>query len=242
LGQNNQKWKIEAVSGGYYRFINKNSNKALSNDEDNSSADCFQYTYASNTESDWKPECQSDGTLLIRHRYSGRVLDIKNGCSSNSNGARAIIHAYDHTSSQKWRIMEVPCENYAYMVRQNNPNGRFDEKEGTKVEITENNDALVMSVKANNDGKGQTKTAGKIEVYPNPTNTVINLDLSSYKNMDVEIQLVNLMGTMVKTQKVESNSDQFVQMNVEDLSVGTYIIRLKANGLQDQIQRINIVR
>ncbi len=263
LGQNNQKWKIVPTDNGFVKIINVYSGKALSNDETHSNATCFQYTYAANRESDWLVECQANGSVLFKHRLSGRYLDVKNGSASVKDGARVVIHAFDHTVSQKWRIIEVPCENYSYMVAVRNPQQNENQ---VKSELTTNTSGQgeIGSAKSN-DGKAQTTTkipnvseadavnplfkqkteTGKAKAYPNPTSAVINLDISSYQDKTLDIQLLNMMGTQVKTKKVDANSGQNIEIDVNDLPSGTYLLiikSIKANGSTDQIQRINVIR
>ncbi|MBQ2499554.1 MAG: T9SS type A sorting domain-containing protein, partial [Bacteroidales bacterium] len=59
-------------------------------------------------------------------------------------------------------------------------------------------------------------------VYPNPANSVLNIDLGETQS---EVIVYNSLGQMVKRVEMASGT---VQVNVEDLNAGVYFV--KANG------------
>ena len=100
-------------------------------------------------------------------------------------------------------------------------------------------------VDASNPLFKQITQIGKAKAYPNPTSAVINLDISEYQDKTLNIQLLNMMGTQVKTKKVDAHSAQMLEIDVNDLPSGTYLLVIKSintQGLTDQIQRINVIR
>lgn len=68
----------------------------------------------------------------------------------------------------------------------------------------------------------------KINVYPNPAQSSLNLDFSADKGQQIEINIYNSMGMLIM-QKMENSTGekQACKFNIESLSKGTYIISVK---------------
>jgi hypothetical protein len=76
-------------------------------------------------------------------------------------------------------------------------------------------------------------TIAQIEnVGPNPFNSSITLNYNMLKESSVTIQLVNLNGTVVyeSVEQANQGNNSFVINNQQNLTKGTYILRLNAGG------------
>ena len=81
-----------------------------------------------------------------------------------------------------------------------------------------------------------------MQVYPNPAQEYLNLDFSSRTNSAASIEIINLMGQQMKwinTQAFEGNNTY--RLNINDLPVGTYMVRLNA-GEEQYIEKLIIAR
>ena len=72
-----------------------------------------------------------------------------------------------------------------------------------------------------------------LTMYPNPTNGIINIKTSDYKNVS-NVQIFNLVGVVVKTTKLQQETSS---IDLSDLSSGLYIVRI-ASGNNIKTQKI----
>ena len=81
------------------------------------------------------------------------------------------------------------------------------------------------------DDINETELKKKINIYPNPTKDVLQIEVSD--NTEIEsIELFNLSGKRVKS---FNNSDR--NLNISDLSSGAYFLRISTTkgGLAEKI-------
>ena len=76
------------------------------------------------------------------------------------------------------------------------------------------------------------QNAHAISVYPNPTSTVLNVNAEGFE----QYQLVNMLGQVVKSDKLENGQ---TQINVSNLSNGIYFVRLN-NGRD--VETVKIIK
>ena len=65
----------------------------------------------------------------------------------------------------------------------------------------------------------------QISIFPNPANDILNITSSEQIS---EIEIVNALGQVVK--RMEVNTDNVV-CNVEDLTSGVYVVRIRTMNL-----------
>lgn len=71
---------------------------------------------------------------------------------------------------------------------------------------------------------------GNVKLYPNPTNGVLNLELNSQSDMQVEIAIQDVMGRISsRSSKSLSIGENYFSMDLNDLSSGIYFIRIESN-------------
>jgi hypothetical protein len=81
-----------------------------------------------------------------------------------------------------------------------------------------------------------------INIYPNPANNFLNIDLSKYLNHNSgTIEIYNSLGNLEKTLPVNSMTENLT-INTYDLSAGTYLMVLKSNGTKLLSQPFMIYR
>ena len=74
-------------------------------------------------------------------------------------------------------------------------------------------------------------------VYPNPVKSVLNIEFSDNPKADAVIEVFNFFGQKVLTKELNSINGKKTQLNMNSLSNGIYIVRLKS-GNQSISQRI----
>ncbi|MBL0050106.1 MAG: leucine-rich repeat domain-containing protein [Bacteroidetes bacterium] len=79
-----------------------------------------------------------------------------------------------------------------------------------------------------------TETQNNISVYPNPTNNSITIATNIVSNNGV-IKLYDMLGKELKTQKINSHN---AQMNLQEFSVGNYILKIFDGGSLVGVKRV----
>ena len=63
-------------------------------------------------------------------------------------------------------------------------------------------------------------------IYPNPTNSNINIEITSGKFTDMELYVSNSIGQTVYSESINSNRERIISINLNDFSEGIYFINL----------------
>jgi trimeric autotransporter adhesin len=84
------------------------------------------------------------------------------------------------------------------------------------------------------------KGLSDIQIYPNPANDLLSIDLSAYKNQAVEVALYNYIGQPVQVTKVDKVENTIVELPVGDQPVGQYMLRVKSKGRKDVVKSVVI--
>jgi hypothetical protein len=85
--------------------------------------------------------------------------------------------------------------------------------------------------------------ANELNLYPNPTSNIINIDYSLNSNADVNITIYDLSGRIVDSQFASgSTGNNRKRIDVTELQPGLYILELIANQKDKIVKRFNINR
>lgn len=100
-------WVLDPTADGYYRLVNKASNKSL--DVANcglvDGTDVRQYAWLDNTCQQWQLATTSDGWARVTSRVSGKVLDVA-GCGT-ADGTDIRQWSSLSNTCQEWRLQPV---------------------------------------------------------------------------------------------------------------------------------------
>ena len=78
-----------------------------------------------------------------------------------------------------------------------------------------------------------------VNVYPNPVRDIATLDIVSAKQDNIELKVTDVFGRIVLTRKVNINSGSTkLPLNMTNLSAGTYIVTITAQGEAIKTARI----
>jgi hypothetical protein len=86
--------------------------------------------------------------------------------------------------------------------------------------------------------EARSRSAAAISYYPNPSSDLVTVKIDNTNTSDFSLNIYNLMGTLVKSEKLKNNQEQ---INVVDLSNGIYTVEIKANGWSEK-QKLIIQR
>jgi hypothetical protein len=65
-------------------------------------------------------------------------------------------------------------------------------------------------------------------IYPNPTNSIVNVEVKAFNQENVDVQLFDMMGRKIQEQFSVVDRTSF---NVNHLSEGIYFINVVQNGV-----------
>jgi hypothetical protein len=71
-----------------------------------------------------------------------------------------------------------------------------------------------------------------VEIFPNPVQKVLNINVQCKLNDNIAIELTNLNGQIVKTLRFEDVQSKEISMNLETLPSGFYYVSVKTNNGQ----------
>jgi PKD repeat protein len=83
----------------------------------------------------------------------------------------------------------------------------------------------------------EESTLNNLLVYPNPANEMVMVDLTNIQEKVTEIQLVDLTGRVIQTEKVQENIKVY-SMNISGLAKGTYTVVCKGINLSSTTRLI----
>ena len=179
-GGTNQQWRLTALGNGCYKLAARNCGKVLACYDTYEGANTCQHDYDPWGAKDWKIECATGQYYRIKHRLSGKVLDIEG--DSYNDGAAAEIRTHDGTDSQLWEIVEVACNTSSQHLASNDvlDINAAAELSRTRLEWLNNtgykNDFFTLE-KMNNLGDFET-----LDIVNNKYSSEINEHYTAYDN------------------------------------------------------------
>jgi hypothetical protein len=96
------------------------------------------------------------------------------------------------------------------------------------------NDPPCMRTNAN----GETLDLNAVNIYPNPANSVLNIELPVMYSEDLELRLYDNVGQIRKTITLNQATvtDNTIQISVQDLPIGLYVLQLADLDFTKQYQ------
>jgi hypothetical protein len=68
-------------------------------------------------------------------------------------------------------------------------------------------------------------------LYPNPASDIITLNIDNFNNADLTLNIYNVIGTLVKSEPLKQDQRQ---INIGDLSNGSYMVEIKSKGWSEK--------
>ena len=79
-------------------------------------------------------------------------------------------------------------------------------------------------------------------VFPNPATSELNIDLMAYKGNATDIFMYNSLGQLVQTKHIDAVSSMLITMDVSDMVVGEYMMRIVSKGKRDVLKPVSIAK
>jgi len=97
----------------------------------------------------------------------------------------------------------------------------------TREEIKEKINTIYDPVATRTDFDIDAKT---VQVFPNPSQGIFNLDLKDYSGQSAEIDVFTMQGKRVLTKKIDSIESATMNIEVQDYVPGMYTVSIKLDG------------
>ena len=79
-------------------------------------------------------------------------------------------------------------------------------------------------------------------VFPNPANDYVDIDLNAYNGRQVTVSVYNQFGKAVQTAQIDKATSAPFRLELNDVATGAYIIRVQAQGKREVVRKIQIIR
>ena len=88
-------------------------------------------------------------------------------------------------------------------------------------------------------GVDNLKSISNIHVFPNPTSSILYIDVNSATSQNITLKLLDMSGRIANQKKVKVNSGlQHLNMNMAELPKGMYTLEVYENGVRKLIQQV----
>lgn len=81
-----------------------------------------------------------------------------------------------------------------------------------------------------------------VNIYPNPANGILNIDMPTDKYQEIRISVFNIMGTLIKQTFLDNTTTSKKQIPVSSLPVGQYILYLKADNGDEYYSKFAVTK
>jgi HYR domain/Ricin-type beta-trefoil lectin domain-like/Secretion system C-terminal sorting domain len=249
-----QKWQLTLMPDGFYKVINKGSGRALSISGGSTViADggmLIQSTYAGQTSQQWSiTEVPCTSTTVAFS--SNDVIDMEAQPEFN----RARIEWSDNTGYkndyyevQKLNATSGEFEQLQIVNNKSLSNAASYQSVYDNAPIDGDNTYRIKVVYLDSASKFspiKTLTFNGLEtvkLFPNPANDYVDIDLAKFGHETINIYLYNSFGKQVAFQSVQKDKFSVVHFDISRQEMGSYVMRITAQGKRDVIRQLQIVK
>lgn len=90
-------------------------------------------------------------------------------------------------------------------------------------------------------GTNMLETDLNVNMYPNPTNGNVNVEVSTFEKGDIIVTVYDVTGKTVKETTVNASMRTLISMDVSSLGAGIYVLKIEQNG-KVKTERLAILR
>jgi Secretion system C-terminal sorting domain/HYR domain len=196
-------------------------------------------TDASGNSSSYSFTITIEGAIYIEPLKTGSITEL-------------VAHIKNKTALLDWMNSNNDKTNY-FVIQRNNALGEFEDIKtitarpllgiqeyafvDDKVKKDENSYRIKTVLKNGTLQYSSTKTVDiknkdLIQVYPSPTATMVNIDLTPYGNQSVRLFLYDYLGQTVHTQFIQQVNNNQNQIDLSDLPSGRYNLSIVSQTQQ----------
>jgi len=88
--------------------------------------------------------------------------------------------------------------------------------------------------------KDQEMDASTVSLFPNPSSTVLNVDLSAYKGKAAVLSVFDLQGQLIETKNIQELGEN-PSFDVTRLSSGVYTLSVKIEGMERLAKQFSVL-
>lgn len=245
----NQRFKFDKNTEGYYVITVKHSNQVL--------------TIRNGATASGASVIQSPLTNVTYQQF--KVAET--ACPANTSALEnsrivAFNGKYDNgTAVLDWAVKSEDLMDY-YEVEKANEAGEFKSLKivngtsaeelryftYTDTELSEGDNHYRL-VSVGSDGTSITSEVVTVKytqpdaysVYPNPASEYFTLDLSPLKGQEVDIAVISPVGTIIKTEHIETPSVA-TRFDLNGIENGQYFVRIQAKGKKTIMKKLMIIK
>jgi PKD repeat protein len=92
-------------------------------------------------------------------------------------------------------------------------------------------DSMVKQVNVNANGISEISGLGDVNLYPNPASNSCAINVTATENLDVNIEINNILGSRIKTQKWQLIAgENKLMLDLTDISSGMYTLTIRSQS------------
>jgi uncharacterized repeat protein (TIGR02543 family) len=80
-----------------------------------------------------------------------------------------------------------------------------------------------------------------LTLFPNPANETATINLKSFKNSAVQLQIFNVYGVLVKEWSIPKVDNALFEMNLSDVTTGAYFLHILKDGIKPLTKKIIVI-
>jgi hypothetical protein len=139
----------------------------------------------------------------------------------------------DNTGTGKCDVADTLSSfQFALPVETNNVTGVLFEKTAVTVETLEQTEDKIdgCDVPFRLPQTNEVAKAAGFRVYPNPASELVQMEYTTAQSDNVELNLIDITGRVVLSQRMVGGENMTASVNVSDLSAGVYYTDFRVNG------------
>jgi Secretion system C-terminal sorting domain/Ricin-type beta-trefoil lectin domain-like len=223
-GGSSQQWQLTDVGSAFAKFTAHHSNMALTSNVTTEGANLYQNTYTAGGQSDWDVECMGGGYYRIVHRLSGKYLSIEG--NSLADNANAEIRADNQSnSSVYWQIEEVACSFSGLVAANSTGTTAVANPLGTN-NLGEK--PVINKLPSDMGTKLPVSQVQNVQIFPNPAQNYIDLELKELPENDITVTLLNVLGS--RSLETQAKATQSLRLDTQSVPSGLYILQISEKG------------
>ena len=244
-----QQWKLEKQADGTYKIINKTCNKPIKVDGGNTADGAAVVMYYDFGAEYFKWRIEEVACTAAQYFTAAEVFRM----DANAEVNRTRIEWMNNTGfkTDYFEVQKVDDKTGDYKTLQS-VNSLVKTNELKQYVAYDNNptegDNFYRVKAIFDDGTIQVTDLHKVSykgltdlrVFPNPSSSVLSVDLSKYKGQEVGIYIYNQLGVQVFFKPIDKVGDLPVELDVNAVENGQFILRVAAKGKRDVTKSVII--
>ncbi len=170
--------------------------------------------------------CNAYASVTIGFVNASPALDFGPDSVACTSGGPVTLDAGPGMVSYLWSdntalqtlIVNPPGGTYSCLITDSNGCERSD-----AIDVTFSNCLI-------HNGSFRSTNGGKLNIYPNPANNELNVQIYSIRDTEVKVTLNDILGNTVYTKTETAEYSYSKKIDIHSLSQGVYLLKVEYNG------------